>query len=319
MRLRTMLVVLVCMAMVPGVAAQAGVISVKLTTDALGLGSTEVNKNKVVDPDVCGKIWTSTNVGEGSILNVQQTGLAGSGVAGDPLLVTITSATHLDTMTGLPAGNDYQAGVIYLTTENTSQPDGKDEGLGVRAFAVVGPTGLREIDAASGRPKIEGSKEVSGGTGPVAYEADPNGPPHVDESATFDFNPAVPVYADKTVVRLSKFELTDKIDLHILLASGTTFDFSFVGTENTSLFDAVDAGAKVWDVRFDGVSGIGPTDVLSSFTVRAIEDEPADPNPNGTAEHFLITGFTTDPVPEPASCALLVVGLLAFLVRRPRA
>ena len=81
--------------------------------------------------------------GEGSILTVQKSGLAGPGTVSDPLLVTITSLTHLDTVNGLPAAHDYQAGAIYLSDENTSMPDGKDEGLGVRAFSVEA-SGLRD-------------------------------------------------------------------------------------------------------------------------------------------------------------------------------
>src|SRR5207247_155918 len=127
-----------------------------------------------------------------------------------------------------PSPNDYHAGILYVSKESTNLPEGRDEGLGVRAFTVFGgsgPTGgLRVLDAATGRARIEGSKEVSGGTGAPAYDpASPNGAPHVDEEATFTFDPSVSVGASTLLVVLSKFGEADVLDLTVVLGSGATF------------------------------------------------------------------------------------------------
>lgn len=276
----------------------AQVVSIKLTTDALGLGSSKYNDGSVVDADVAGKIVTSPVTGQGTILTVQKSGIAGPGTAADPLLATITARTHLDTVSGLPVAHDFQAGAIFLTDENTSLPDGTDEGLGVRAFTVSDTTGLRTLDG-SGRARIEGSKDVSGGTGPANFRigGSNNGAPHVDEEALFTFNPALSVLAASTEAVLSKFDTTDVIDLSVTLASGATLSMSFQGTGNAALLQAISVSQKVWRVRLAGVPGVGPSDLVRSFSIRAIEDNPS--SPSGTAEHFLITGVTATVVPCP--------------------
>jgi hypothetical protein len=273
-------------------------VSVKLTTNALGLGTSEFNGGTSVSADVAGKIITSPVTGQGSILTVQRSGVAGPGTPADPLLVTITARTHLDTVSGLPASHDFTAGVIYLSVESSQLPDGADEGLGVRAFTVSNTTGIRTLDA-SNRARIEGSKEVSGGTGPTAFVpgGSNNGPPHVDEDVLFTFNPALNVKADTVEIVLSKFESTDRIDLEVALASGVTTTLLFEGTANTALFQAISATAKVWKVRIAGVPGVGPLDILRTVRVRAVDDRPS--SPSGTAEHFLISGIRGDLVPCP--------------------
>lgn len=299
--------------------AVADLYSLKLTSSGLGLGASAINDGgdgSVIDPDIAGKLLTSTTAGQGSILTIQSNGLAGPGTLADPLLVTVTANSHLDTLTGLPAGHDYQAGVLYLSSESTMTPDGKDEGLGVRAFRVVGTTGKREIDAGTGRAKIEGSKDVSGGTGPSAYDSsDANGPPHVDENVTFAFNSAFQAAAHSIVAVLSKFEDGDKIDLHIERAVGSPVDALFVGTSNTSIFEELgDGNDNLWKVKLAGVASLLATDFVTSFTIRAVDDNPA--NPSGTAEHFLISGLTFDAsaVPEPPGfqVGVLVCGVLAI-------
>jgi len=76
--------------------AQADIVSVKLTTDALGLGSDDLNDGKdgvLISADITGKLITSPTTGGGSKLYVQHSGLAGSGTTADPLLCTITART----------------------------------------------------------------------------------------------------------------------------------------------------------------------------------------------------------------------------------
>jgi hypothetical protein len=283
-------------ALFAGVAATASFsqtpVSVKLTAEGLGLGTADVNAGGVVDADIPGKLVTSPVVGQASILTIQRSGLAGPGTIFDKLLVTVTARTHLDTTSGLPAVNDYQAGTIYISDENTSLPDGKDEGLGVRAFTVNTATALRLIDSGTGRAKQEGSKDVSGGTGPSTFTAgNANGAPHVDEDVIFDFAADANAQAAATHFLLSKFETGDKIDISVLTTTGQTRSASFQGTTNTGLFTEVSAADKLWVVNVAGVPGVLPTDLVARVIIRAIDDNPAAPA--GTAEHFLITGFTT--------------------------
>jgi hypothetical protein len=300
--------------------ASASIVSVKLTTNALGLGSSDLNGGMTVDPDIAGKFITSPTTGQGSFLYVQRSGLAGSGTGLDPLLVTISAKTRLDTLTfpaGLPAINDYQAGILYITKESTGLPDGKDEGIGVRAFTVTtgssAGSGMRTFSG--GLAKIEGSKEISGGTGPAAYDpADPNGAPHVDEEVYFDFDPGSLPSAQSIVVTLSKFEMTDRLDLTVHLLGGSTLTYAFMGPPNPSLSNPGDA---VWNLSFSGLPGLNIPDAVTSFAIRAIEDNPS--NPSGTAEHFLVTGFVAQMIPAPGVLAGLLVGLFGVRGRRRRA
>jgi MYXO-CTERM domain-containing protein len=243
--------------------------------------------------------------------------LAGSGAPGTPLFATITARSHLDITSGLPAVNDYQAGVITLTKENTSLPDGKDEGLGVRAFRVNGTTALRTFGA-QGRPLLEGSKEISGGTGPSAYDpSDPNGPPHVDEEVLVTFAGDQLVAANSVVVTLSKFDATDKLWLTINLVGGAVYTNTFLGVGSAiALVPGGTAADKVYNLSFaDLGAGFGANTLVESFSIRAVDDDPA--NPRGTAEHFLITGFRGDVVPTPGAAVLFgIAGLTAIRRRR---
>jgi len=312
-----------------GAPALADVVSVKLTTDALGLGNSPVNGGHEVDPDVTGKIITSAVTGQGSILTIQGSGLAGPGTGLDPLMLTITAATRLSVTSNLPASHDFQAGVIYLSKESSEEPDGKKEGLGVRSFGVDS-SGLRKLDSGNGRAEIEGSKHVSGGTGPDTFGPnDPNGAPHVDEIVYFDFNAAyVGLAAESIRVLLSEFEndankpdKQEKINLHIELRSGGTVDRLFVGPSNDveGLFVTASANPdkdKLWMVDFSALGELGPGEVIESFSISAVDDYPSDPHE--TAEHFFITGFTGTEVPEPATFGLIAMGLVGLAFGRKR-
>ena len=289
--------------------ALAAPISVKLTSEALGLGSDNINAGSTVDPDIPGALVTSPSAGMGSILTVQQSGLAGPGSGANPLFVTITAKTHVDTLYSLPAVHDYQAGVLYISDEDSHTPDGRKEGIGVRAFGVDGLTGLRTFDG--GLANIEGSKHVSGGTGPGTYLfGNPNGAPHVDELVNFEY--ATPVFGQSIEVLLSEYESTDIIDLHIEVVGGSDIDLQFLGTSDATLFEEI--GDKLWKVTFDSPTiGLEPDDLVSSFYIGADDDVPADPR--GTAEHFWITG-TSAVVPEPATLSLLALGGLLAIKRR---
>ena len=312
----TCVVVVVAVVSIVGRPVSAEPISIKFTAEGLGLGTADINGGGgTVDPDVSG-LFTSTTTGEGSVLLIQTNGLAGPGTAAEPLLVTVTAQTHLDTVTGLPSPNDYQAGVLYISKEASDLPDGRKEGLGVKAFKVIDATGLRELDAKTALAKIEGSKHVSGGTGPTAYDSSgPNGPPHVDEAVYFDFNALWEVNGHSVEVILSEFDPTDIVDLHIERASGLDIDLSSLATTDTSIFQNL--ADKLWKLKFAGVAGLTDTDLVTMFSIRANDNDPQ--HAEDTAEHFFITGLEFDTVPEPGCLVLLATGGLLMLRRRRRA
>jgi hypothetical protein len=281
-----------------------------------------------------GKFITSSTTGQGSILTIQKDGKAGAGSVSNPLLVTVTAKTHLDVTSGLPAQNDYQAGVIYMTSSATTV---KDNGLGVVAF-TVGTDALRTFSGTAA--KIEGSKEVSGGTDPNTTWDGMNGAPHVDEEAIFNFNTSLNLAAKSFTITLTKFDGTgtggglngtqDAIWLHIDLVGGGSRELQAATASNSGganpLFTQIGAAAdQVFNVNFNAtVLNLSATDRISSFFVRAIDDNPSAPT--GTAEHFLINGFTysdnpvgADGVPLPATVWGGLVLLGGMSVRRNRA
>ena len=115
-RLAAILLVLVVLG---GLPAQAAVIT--LTTGQLGLGGSNINhtgNDSAVGADITGKLVTSATNNVGSVLTIQESGVAGPGTGSDPLLVTVTARSHLDIQTNLPAGYDIHGGVITLTADN---------------------------------------------------------------------------------------------------------------------------------------------------------------------------------------------------------
>ena len=327
-------------------------ISIGLTTDDLGLGSTEINSAKndsAIEADRPGQLVTSTAANVGSILYVQTDNMAGQGTEDEPLLATITARSHMSIQANLPAGYDLHAGAIYLSDEDA---DLNKEGLGVRAFAIdtygTAATnsnfGKRYINPAfSGNGyQMEGSKEISGGfdvTDFNDFAADndvppKNSPPHVDEDVTFDFNDTqVAVGADSVRVLLTNIKAGSNkdpfdlaIDLTINLVGGTsilkTYDYLSDDTGVGGLFNLFPGGTDVIEMDFSATSlGLTATQSVDSFTIGARED-PADPL-KGTDEHFLIHGFSADvtdvtDVPEPTTMAMLLLGMLTVVASRRR-
>ena len=131
--------------------AQADMLDVDIKFTAKGLGFTTddgvvINDGGSVDPDVPGKLITSTTAGQGSILTIQTDGLAGPGTLDHPLFVTVTGRSHLDTLTGIPANSDYQAGAIMLSKEDKATPrwcEGRHGHQGVHSRPRHRPAVLR--------------------------------------------------------------------------------------------------------------------------------------------------------------------------------
>ena len=282
---------------------------------------------------------TSSTTGVGSILTIQQSGLAGSGTALDPLFVTLTSQTHLDVITGLPAeDHDYYAGIITLTKDG----DIARSGLGLRAFKVDGQTAVRLLDSSTQQPLLDGSKHVSGGTDYADLDdkidnqkdSDLSKAPHVDESVTFNFESSFNVNAQSVEVLLSDVKASDgnpedlMLDLYIKLTSGAVIDLdSLQLSASTGIFENMGAkDDKLWKLKFSGINALGTSDFVDYFEIRAID--PLLDGPRGTAEHFFINGMTCDTitvdtttaVPAPSSLLLGSMGItIVSWLRRKRA
>lgn len=298
---------LVIAALVSSASAQD--VSVKLTTNALGLGTSDLNAGKTVNKDIDGKFITSSTVGQGSVLYIQSNGKAGLGSASNPLLATITASTYLDYLAGVPSLSDVNAGVLYISKENSTNPDGVGEGLGVRAF-ILNSAGLRTFDKELA--KIEGSKDVSGGTGPKIFDPkSPNGAPHVDESVNFAFNQGV--FSDSLKFTVTALEKTDKIDLTITTVGGATYNKLINPVTDSAFFTQLGSSSQKTYVVNTAAFGLGQ-EVISNAILRAVDPNPL--SPKSTAEHFLISGFSAQPVPEPGILALAALGGLAALKRR---
>lgn len=321
--------------------ADAAITSILLTSADLGLGGSAINSDKngtAIDDDVAGKLVTSTDQNVGSVLSIQTDNLAGPGTALAPLLATVTARTHMDIVSSLPAGFDFQAGAITLTKDSI---DLEKSGLGVRAFGIDLSAGANRgkrysnpAFVTAGNPsgfQLEGSKEVSGGVEQTDFELwaagqDPvpgNTPPHVDEDVSFDINDAeLNVPADSVRVLITKIKAGNDnlfdvaIDVTINLVGGGVISNSYIPTAGAfpGIFSQVGA-LDILEIDFSGIAGTAGFNV-DSFTIGA-RDDPAD-GPAETDEHFLIHGFTVDAtlVPEPAAFALLTAGMGLIASRR---
>lgn len=325
--------------LVPVTHVQAEATYIKLTNEGLGLnytgsGSDFININDGKDGsawtvDIAGKLETSSITGQGSSLWIQQSGTAGLGTALDPLLVTLTSRTHLDTPWDPTAGAvDWQAGVLFISKENDKTPDGLDEGLGVRAFTIDPITGLRVIDNTKGLARIEGSKEVSGGDESnsdliLKDGGIKNGPPHVNEDVKFDFDSQISVAADSIGVILTKIKagynnapLDLGLDITVTLTDGTEKYKSFGNLNGLSGFETVLDGnglrVNIGEIDF-GTDDFLLGTLIDSFVIGAREDA-IDPSKD-TDEHFLINGFYYESTPNvPVPGAFLLGGIGAVCV-----
>jgi hypothetical protein len=308
--------------------ALGAVSTVKFTADALGLGSSDINEGSTVEANIAGKLITSSTTGMGSSLFVQRSGLAGSGTASDPLMLRVTCRTRLDAVSGFPGSNDdddddddndltsagtprdYQAGVLYVAKENSSTV-GKDEGLGVRAFET-NSNGIRKTSG--GVAKITGNKEMSGGTGRTVFDPTPNDEPG-DEEILVEFNAASSLpgmLGDSMTVTLSKFKSGNLLELTINLHGGGMLHFASLGTSSGAF---TSLGSDVQRLAFSSLAGLSSSDIVSSFAIRAIEDNPS--NPSISAEGLLLQGISGTLVPAPGAIALLgVAGIIAGRRRR---
>ena len=302
--------------------AFGAVSTVKFTADALGLGSSEINEGSTVEANIAGKLITSSTTGMGSSLYVQRSGIAGSGTASDPLMLRVTCRTRLDAISGFPgnnddddrspasnSANDYQAGILYVAKENSSTV-GKDEGLGVRAFAT-NTSGVRTTSG--GAAKLTGNKEMSGGTGSTVFDPTPSDEPG-DEEILVEFNGASStpgMLGDSMTVTLSKFKSGNLLELTINLQGGGVLHFASLGTSSGAF---TSLGSDVQRLAFSSLAGLSSSAIVSSFAIRAIEDNASHPSVN--AEGLLLQGISGTLVPAPGAIALL--GVAGIVARRQR-
>ena len=306
--------------------AFGAVSTVKFTADALGLGSSDINEGSTVEANIAGKLITSSTTGRGSSLYVQRSGIAGLGTNSDPLMLRVTCRTRLDAVSGFPGSNDdddddddlvststprdYQAGVLYVSKENSSTV-GKDEGLGVRAFET-NSSGIRKTSG--GVARITGNKEMSGGTGSTVFDPTPSDEPG-DEEILVEFNPASStpgMLGDSMTVTLSKFKSGNLLELTINLEGGSVLHFASLGTSSGAF---TSLGSDVQRLAFSSLAGLSSSAIVSSFAIRAIEDNPS--NPSVHAEGLLLQGISGTLVPAPGAMALLgIAGIVAGRRRR---
>ncbi|MEN9641697.1 MAG: hypothetical protein RIR77_886 [Planctomycetota bacterium] len=286
----------------------AAVLNMKFTADALGLGNSEINEGSTVEANIAGKLITSSVTGYGSTLFVQRSGIAGLGTIADPLLLKVTCRTRLDTVSGVPTtSHDYQAGVLYVAKENSSTV-GKDEGLGVKAFETD-TSGIRKTSG--GVAKITGNKEMSGGTGPTVFDSTPTDEPG-DEEILVAFDAASGMLGDSMSVTLSKFHSGNLVELTLNLQGGGVLHFASLGTSSGAF---TSLGSDVQRLAFSSLAGLSSSAIVSSFAIRAIEDNASYPSVH--AEGLLLQGISGTLVPAPGAMALLgVAGIVAGRRRR---
>jgi hypothetical protein len=328
--------------------AAATPVLIELTSNALGLGPDAINhakNNNLVDADIAGKFITSTDAGIGSILYINFEGLAG-GVGTNNLLMTVTARSHMSIQTGVPLGSDIHAGIITLTAGGTDSLS--DQGLGVRAF-TIDTTGTAETNPNFGKryfDRMEGSKEISGGTNPITTwdefvddsKAIPsNNPPHVNEDVTFDINnEAFSVASNSISVLLTRLDNRTKktvptedpgplkvgLDLTINLLGGTQINKTWGNisqADEEGLFSLFEDYDDVVKIDFSALTEITSESIIDSFIIGARPDDID--GDDETDEHFLINGLMLEDVviievPEPATFLILGLGWLVVRIRR---
>ena len=113
-------------------------------------------------------------------------------------------------------------------------------------------------------------------------------------------------------VTLSKFKSGNLLELTINLQGGGVLHFASLGTSSGAF---TSLGSDVQRLAFSSLAGLSSSAIVSSFAIRAIEDNASHPSVN--AEGLLLQGISGTLVPAPGAIALLgLAGIVAGRRRR---
>ena len=295
--------------------ASATAVSVNFTAPQLGLGDFAINRGSTIDPDMPGFV-TSYDGGPGSILTIQTNGLAGDGTDEHPVFLTVTAKGHTNSLFGSFGSDDYRRGVIYIPGKAKKKKHGDDEGLGVRSRKVT----VSAMGSERSSVKIVGSKEVSPGRDHGwSFGSYSNWSRYDGEQINFEFAPGS--YADVMTLglRLNKLKKSDVFGLRIELADGADIDLTSLQVSNAGVFEEIGNGRKMFKLNFSGIEGLNSGDMITGFSIGA--GVVAQKDKAYTASHFLVAGLDyipMQPVPEPATAAILGMGVMFMFVRKKR-